>query len=68
MLDNDYDIIYESLKTINTRHSFEKEEENPYHNPHRAQKKCTHMWSNDTDAIYYTAHGKRKCAICGKEF
>lgn len=67
MLEKDYEKVKESLETIGTRHSFEHEE-NPYQNIAKVQKKCNHMWPNDTDAIYFGPKGKRKCAICGKEF
>lgn len=68
MLERDYDIIKQSLETIGSRHSFEPMEQDPYKNIAQVQKKCKHMWANDTDAIYFGPRGKRKCAICGKEF
>lgn len=68
MLEKDRQIITQSLETIHDRHSFESEEVNPYKNLSKAQKRCNHMWPNDTDAIYCGPKGKRKCAICGKEF
>ena len=68
MLENDYEIVKKHFDTIGERHSFDNTEENPYKNINEIQRKCKHMWPNDTDAIYMTAHRKRKCAICGKEF
>ncbi len=70
MLENDRNLIDNHFRTINSRHSFDdtKENINPYKNKKLAQKKCTHMWANDTDAIYIGPKGRRKCAICGKEF
>ena len=68
MLEQDYQLVKDSFNTIKTRYSFEQTEDNPYKNLSKIQKKCKHMWPNDTDAIYVKANGKRKCAICGKEF
>lgn len=70
MLEKDYDRIQQSLNEIGRRHSFDEEDNfiNPYKNRVKAQNKCNHMWSNDTDAIYLGAHGRRVCAICGKKF
>lgn len=68
MFDKDWDIVNSQLGNI-TRKSFDEEENfiNPYENKKGAQTKCRHMWGNDTDAIYVTVKGRRKCAICGKE-
>ena len=70
MFEKDWNIINNNLETISKRFSFnsEKESVNPYQNKNMAQKKCRHMWENDTDALYVTKEGKRKCAICGKVF
>ena len=70
MFERDREIIEESLRTFNTRHSFcdRGNSINPYASKKIAQTKCKHMWENDTDAIYLNAKGKRRCAICGKEF
>lgn len=70
MLENDYLKISKSLDKIGQRHFFDEEENfiNPYQNRIKAQNKCNHMWPNDTDALYITFKGRRKCAICGKEF
>lgn len=68
MLERDYEIARKSMNTIGSRHSFDGEEINPYHNIAKVQRKCNHMWQNETDAIYFGPNGKRKCAICGKEF
>lgn len=68
---NDWNSIGHSLDSIGTRHSPEDKDEdciNPYQNVKGAQKKCRHMWSNDTDAYYIDASGRRRCAICGKIF
>lgn len=67
MLERDYELIKQSLESINTRHSLEQED-NPYQDIGKIQRRCTHMWPNDTDAIFVGSKGKRKCAICGKEF
>ncbi len=70
MFERDWDIVNNSLQTIRERHSFDESSNfiSPYVDKKGAQKKCTHMWENDTDATYYSKGGKRKCAICGKEF
>ena len=68
MLERDYEIAKYSIETIGNRHSFDRKEINPYKNIAKVQKKCNHMWQNDTDAIYFGPKGKRRCAICGKEF
>ena len=68
MLDQDRKLIEDTFSTIKTRHSPDPNEINPYTNLKQIQHKCKHMWPNDTDAIYTKANGKRKCAICGKEF
>ena len=70
MFEKDWNIINNSLNTFQDRHSFDEGNNfvNPYSNKSCAQKKCRHMWENDTDATYYTKGHKRKCAICGKEF
>lgn len=60
----------EALKEIHNRHFFDDDKDpiNPYKSKRKAQTKCTHMWSNETDAIFVGPHGRKKCAICGKEF
>lgn len=70
MLEKDYDIIQKSLNNIGQRHSFDEEKDfiNPYKSKNKAQTKCTHMFQNDTDAIYTGPRGIRTCAICGKKF
>ena len=70
MFERDWNIINSSINKITNRHSFDEENNfiNPYENKVGAQKKCRHMWENDTDATYYTTKGRRKCAICGREF
>lgn len=69
MFEKDWKIL-EGAYGVPTRTSFDEEKNfiNPYTNTKGAQNKCRHMWSNDTDAFYVTVKGKRKCAICGKEF
>ena len=70
MFEKDWNIINQSLGSLPDRHSFDESNNfiNPYTNRNKAQKKCRHMWDNDTDATYYAKKGLRKCAICGKEF
>lgn len=68
MLEKDYELAKQAIQSINGKYSFEPMDEDPYKNIARIQKKCSHMWANDTDAIYVSSKGKRKCAICGKEF
>ena len=67
---NDYEVVNDRLSTIFSRKGFDLEEQqiNPYQNRIAAQKKCTHMWANETDAIYLGAHGHHICAICKKVF
>ena len=67
MFEKDYDLVQEAFHNIGSKHSFEKEV-NPYKNQATIQRKCKHMWPNDTDAIYFISNGKMKCAICGKVF
>ena len=70
MFEKDWNIVEHSLQSLPTKHSFGEETEfiNPYQNRKLAQGKCRHMWENDTDATYIVKNGKRKCAICGREF
>lgn len=66
--ETDKEILKEQINSIRDRHSPDDEGFNPYSNPAAAQRKCTHMWNNGTDAIYFGAGGKRICAICKKVF
>lgn len=70
MFEKDWSIVEEAFKQIPNKHSLDEEKDfiNPYQNKVGAQKKCKHMWGNDTDAFYVCRNGRRKCAICGKEF
>lgn len=71
MLENDYDLVRQSLEKIGHTHSFEDTEgflSSYRQKMKRAQQKCTHMWPNDTDAVYEGPHGIKICAICKKKF
>lgn len=70
MFERDWDIINNTLNALPSKSSFDEKNNfnSLYENRLKAQKKCKHMWENDTDATYTTKKGLRKCAICGREF
>lgn len=70
MFEKDWDMARNVANAIPTRHSFGERNDfiNPYTETRKAQRRCSHMWENGTDAIYIIKGNKRKCAICGREF